>query len=224
MYEWLDRELAEIRTKRFHLVDGPASDTLREAVRASPLPAPPSYVEFVLRFGNAMLYRISGLDFYRLRVFAAPHDVESRSGEPLLYTGGYDETCAYLREETLAPVAEVPIFESTQAGTRKAANSFEEWLTTRAARARRRYSRKEWAEVLRGPPPFTEAELAVVEARRRFTWRVVGATPGGEIMYEVNNGSDRTLPYLSIGIRGRAGKLHGGYGFPWATLRLGKGQ
>jgi len=38
MFEWLDQELAEIRTKRFHVVDGPATDGLRQAVLASPLP------------------------------------------------------------------------------------------------------------------------------------------------------------------------------------------
>jgi hypothetical protein len=115
MFECLDQELAEIRTKRFHVVDGPASDSFRAAVLASQFPAPPSYVEFVLRFGNAKLYRMTGLDFYWLRVFAAPFDVESRSGEPLLYVGGYDESCAYVREETLVAGSEAPIFESTAA-------------------------------------------------------------------------------------------------------------
>jgi hypothetical protein len=123
----------------------------------------------------------------------------------LLYIGGYDESCAYLKEKTLRRGAEAPIFESTEAGVRKAADSFEEWLTARATRARRRYKRKEWAEVLRGPPPFTAEELAVVEARRRFTWQVVGVTPTGEVLYEVTNGSNRHLPFLSIGIRGKVG-------------------
>jgi hypothetical protein len=165
---------------------------------------------------------MTGLDLYWLRVFAAPHDVESRAGEPLLYIGGYDESCAYLREETLGPGAEAPIFESTQAGVRKVADSFEKWLTARAARARRRYKRKEWAEVLRGPPPFTAQELAIVEARRQFTWRVVGVTPSGEIMYEVSNDSDRQLPFLSIGIRGRTGKLQGGVWLPVGHIAPGQ--
>jgi hypothetical protein len=222
MFEWLDQELSEIRTKRFHVVDGPASNDLREAVLASPLPAPPSYVEFVLRFGNAKLYRMTGLDLYWLQVFAAPRDVESRAGEPLLYIGGYDESCAYFREEKLVAGREAPIFESTDMRIRKAADSFEEWLAARAVRARRRYKRKEWAEVLRGPPPFTAEELAVVQARRQFAWRVVGVTPSGEIMYEVSNGSDRQLPFLSIGIRSRSGKLKGGVWLPVAHIAPGQ--
>ena len=122
-FEWLDRELAEIRSRRFHVVDGPASKAFRKAVLGSPIPAPPSYVEFVLRFGNAEPYRMTGLDLYWLQVFAAPHEAESRRGEPLLYIGRYDETDAYLREKTLAPHTEAPIFESTESGLRRAANS-----------------------------------------------------------------------------------------------------
>lgn len=222
MFEWLEQELAAIRTKRFHVVDGPASDDLRAAVLDSPLPAPPSYVDFVLRFGNTKLYRMTGLDLYWIRVFAVPQEVESRAGEPLLYVAGYDESCAYFREKTLRRGAEAPIFESTRAGIRKAADSFEEWLTARAARARRRYPRKEWAEVLRGPPPFTAEERAVVEARRLFTWRLVGVAPSGEVLYEVTNGSDRCLPFLSIGIRGRTGDLRGGVWLPVGHVAPGQ--
>jgi hypothetical protein len=222
MFDWLEQELAEIRTRRFHVVAGAASTALREAVLTSPLPAPPSYVTFVLRFGNAKLYRMAGLDLYWLGVFAAPREVESRKGEPLLLIGGYDESCAYLREETVQPGAEAPVYESTKGGIRKAADSFDDWLTARAARARRKYRKKEWAQVLRGPHPFTPQEMAVLEARRQFTWQVVGVTPRGEIMYEVTNNSDRRLPFLSIGIRGRTGKLQGGVWLP--VGHIGPGQ
>jgi hypothetical protein len=222
MFEWLDQELGTIRTKRFHIVDGLATEEFRKAVTESPLAAPPSYVAFVLRFGNAKLYRMAGLDLYWIRVFAAPHAVESRAGEPLLCIAGNDETCAYLKEETLERGVEAPIFESTAAGVRRAAASFDEWVTARATRARRRYKRKEWAEVLRGPPPFTAEELAVVHARRQFQWRLVGTTPDGEVLYEVTNGSARRLPFLSIGIRGKSGHLQGGVWLPVGGI--GPGQ
>lgn len=222
MFEWLEQEVAAVRTGRFHVIDGPASADFRSAVLASPQSAPPSYVAFVLRFGNAKLYRMTGLDLYWMRVFAAPRNVESRAGESLLYIGGYDETCAYLREETLERGGEAPIFESTETGIRKAADSFEEWVAARAARARRRYNRREWAEVLRGPPPFTADELSVVEARRLFSWRVVGVAASGEILYEVSNGSARRLPFLSVGVRGRTGTLRGGVWLP--VGHIGPGQ
>ena len=57
MFEWLDEEISQIKTPKFHLVDGPAPAELRQAVLSSEFPLPPSYREFVLRFGNAKLYR-----------------------------------------------------------------------------------------------------------------------------------------------------------------------
>jgi hypothetical protein len=222
MFEWLDQELAAIRTKRFHVVVGPASDDFRAAVLNSLLRAPPSYLAFVLRFGDAKLYRMTGLNLYWMRVFAAPREVESRAGEPLLYIGAYDETRAYLKEGMLQQGAESPIFESSGVGIRKAEDSFGEWLTVRANRAHRRYKRREWAEVLRGPQPFTDEELAVVRARRLFTWRVVGVTTNGEVLYEVTNGSDSLLPFLSIGIRGKIGNLQGGVCLPVSHICPGQ--
>jgi hypothetical protein len=72
------------------------------------------------------------------------------------------------------------------------------------------------------PPPFTAEELAIVEARRQFTWRVVGVAPGGEVLYEVTNGSNRNLPFLSIGIRGKVGNLQGGVWLPVGHILPGQ--
>ena len=165
---------------------------------------------------------MTDLDLYWLRVFAAPRHAESRAAETLLYIGGYDERCAYFKKEMLVTGIEVPVYESTEAGIRKAAGSFEEWLTASAARARRHYKQRVWSAVLRGPAPFTEEEMAVVQARRRFAWRVVGVTSNGEVMYEIHNGSDRHLSYLSIGIRGRKRELRGGIWLP--VSHIGPGQ
>jgi hypothetical protein len=58
LFDWLEHELATIQTRKFHLVDGPASAELASAIHDSGVPVPPSYLEFVLRFGNARLYRL----------------------------------------------------------------------------------------------------------------------------------------------------------------------
>ncbi len=131
----------------------------------------------MLRFGNAKLYRITDLDLYRLRVLAAPREAKSQIAESLLYIGGYDESDIYFKPETLSPGVEAPIFESEGKSIRKAADSFEEWLTSRADRARLHYTASKWADLLRGPTPFTAEEISVVEARRNFSFRVVGITP-----------------------------------------------
>jgi hypothetical protein len=102
------------------------------------------------------------------------------------------------------------VFEGSRGRLRKAADTFGEWLERRAHAARKRYTKREWADILQGPPPFTPEEWAVVAARRLFRWRVIGVSEAGDLRYEVTNGSGRTLPYLSIGIRSRVGRLAGG--------------
>jgi len=43
MFEWLADEMAKIKTRKFHLVDGPAAPELREAVEESDSGLPLSY-------------------------------------------------------------------------------------------------------------------------------------------------------------------------------------
>jgi hypothetical protein len=179
-------------------------------------------VSFVLRYGNAKLYRTKGLDVYRVYVFAGPRSVEHR-GESLLHIGGYGGGSAYLREKVLVSGAEAPIFESQRGGAmREVAASFADWLSACGTRARATYKKKEWTAVLRGPPPFSARELEIVEARRRFSWKLAGVTPSGELRYEVRNDSDRRLPFLSIGVRDTAGTLQGGVWLPVGHVAPGE--
>ena len=93
--------------------------------------------------------------------------------------------------------------------------------------ARKQYKKSEWGFIENGPPPFTEEELAVVEARKRFRWQVVGVAPNGDLRFEVHNGSDMTLPYLFLGVRGKlrppnSGPLGGGARLPVGSVRPGR--
>jgi hypothetical protein len=59
--------------------------------------------------------------------------------------------------------------------------------------------------------PFSDKQLRIVAARKKFTWQHAGFAPNGDAIFEVFNGSDLRLPYLSIGVQGRGGtKLIGG--------------
>ncbi len=91
---------------------------------------------------------------------------------------------------------------------------------------RKQYEKREWEAIENGPPPFTQEEQAVVEARKRFRWRVVGISPNGDLRFEVHNGSDMVLPYLFLGVRGtlrppNTGPLHGGARLPVGPVRPG---
>ncbi len=152
MFEWLDDEIAQINTRKFHLVDGPASAELRRAVETTEIPLPPSYKEFVLRFGNARLYRYS--TNYYVTVFAGPTAAGGRHGELLVHIGKTWTSYVYFKEALLVEGKESPVFE-------------------------------------------------------------------------IHNGSTITLPYLSVGVRGRlrppnSGPLNGGAYLPVASVRPGE--
>lgn len=226
MFERLVEELARIRTRKFHIVDGPAPHELRQAVLVSSVPVPLSYKEFILRFGNARLYRQGGI--YLVQVLAAPREAHSDEGEPLLHFGQTDLALAYFKETLLVPGCESPVFEWHQEqGLRKTADGFEQWVESKCTAARRLFKKKQWEAIEKGPPPFSEQEKAIVEARKHFRWMVVGVTLSGDLRFEVHNGSTMTLPYLSVGVRGelrppKSGPLNGGVWLPVSSVSPGE--
>jgi hypothetical protein len=226
MFDWLVEEMARIRTRKFHLVDGPAPPELRQVVQEAVIPVPPSYKEFILRFGNARLYRQGSI--YLVQVLAAPREACSDEGELLLHFGRTDMALAYFKEALLVPDGESPVFEWHQEqGLRKTADGFEPWLKARCTAARRFFKKKEWEAIEKGPLPFSERENAIVEARKHFRWKVVGVAPSGDLRFEVHNGSTTTLPYLSVGVRGelrppKSGPLNGGVWLPVSSIPPGE--
>jgi len=209
MYEWLEREIAEIKTRKFHLVDGPADAKLRRAIKSSKLAAPRSFKEFALEFGNAQLYRQDLTGLYWVTVYASMHAKSTAKGEPLFEIGMNQIHYAYFKQELLSGEKESPVFEwIVPAGyLRKAADGFEEWLSNRCKNARKKYSQRRWQEILQGPRPFTERELKIVDARKHIQWRITGITKNGNVKFEVHNGASIALPYLFVGVRDKGGLL-----------------
>lgn len=229
MFEWLEAEMARIKTQKFHRVDGPASAELREAVQSCDFPLPPSYREFVLRFGNAKLYRRSS--YWLVEVYAGPREgeAETKQGEPLIHFGrSASGSMAYFQESLLVASGETPVFEwRYKQGIRRTADNFEAWLLAKCKSARRRFKKKEWEAIEKGPPPFTDHEQAIVAARKLFQWRVVGIALNEDLRFEIHNGSAMTLPYLSVGIRGtlrppNGGPLNGGVRLPISSIGPGE--
>lgn len=221
MFEWLVNEMAKIKTNKFHIVDGTLSPENRELVESTEIPVPPSYKQFVIQFGNAKLYRQgSG---YLVQVYAVPQDALSKKGEALLLFGRTDMGLAYFKESLLVPGEESPVFEwRGHNNLHRTADGFEQWLTSKCNAARKSFKKKRWQQIEAGPPPFSDEEQNIVKARRKYQWRVVGIAPNGDIQYEVHNGSDIVLPYLSIGIRKKNGKPKGGVWLPVASVMPGQ--
>jgi hypothetical protein len=127
--------------------------------------------------------------------------------------------------------AESPVFEWRYASESEVrlADGFESWLQSTFRAAKRRYSRREWRALERGPSPFSEHELAIVAARKLYRWRVVGIADDGSIQFEVHSGSSLELPFLSIGIQGKRrgtadGMLHGRIWLPVDSVPPGEAR
>ena len=207
MFEWLEQEISAIRTPRFHVVDGPAGAKLREAVTQSDIPLSPSYREFVLKFGNAKLYHSAENDGYRIGVFAGPRAATLPDGARIFHLGFHDGASVYVKPGT-SPT-ELPVFEFQSGPEEQAADSFEKWLMEGCAHARNAYEEEKWAEIVRGPDPFTVEEQDVIEARRGIRWRILGIGADGSHIFEVTNASGRVLPVLTLGARSQDRRLNG---------------
>ncbi len=221
-FAWLAEQIKAVKTNNFFVVDGPAKPGLKKRVQGSQLGMPDSYKQFVLQFGNAKLYR--SREQYLVEVFAAPHDIEGTDGEPLWQFGKTDEGPVYFKKaESLHEGMETPVWEwSRQEGFCKAADSFAEWLFDACKLAQRQFNKKRWAEIVAGPPAFSSAEIKIIEARRHFKWSVVGIDPDGDLLFEVFNGSDQTLPYLTLGVRGKQNRIEGGTWLPVSNVAPGE--
>lgn len=206
MFEWLENEISQVRTPQFHMVDGPANANLRKAVIESNLPLPPSFKEFVLKFGNAKLYRNAPNGSYRIGVFAGPRDAILNDETHVFHLGFHDGAKIYVKP--VSYLAELPIFEFEEE-EEKVADNFEEWLIVSCASARKSYGNEKWAEIMRGPEPFTVEEQELIEARRRILWRVLGIDAARNRIFEVTNTGIRALPVLTVGIRSKDGRLNG---------------
>jgi hypothetical protein len=175
MFDWLDQEIKTIKTRRFHVVDGPADPVLRAAVESSEAPIPASYKEFVLRFGNATLYR--KLSYYLIGVLASPRvETHKKRGELYYRIGHYDGSDAWFKASDLSGGNEAPVYQSGGGQIRRVADAFEPWLQRKCKAARATFKKQEWANILAGPAPFTPQESKIVEARLeapldRFSFR-----------------------------------------------------
>jgi hypothetical protein len=219
MYEWLETEISQIKTQKFHIVDGPGSARVEETLKAIGPLLPPSYSLFLSKFGGAKLYR--ELDYHLVGVLASPGEAKDSAGKPLVCIGHYDDAQAYF-ELPLSEGKELPVFEWGSGGLRKVADHFAQWIEKRCRDCRKRIRKADWTNILKGPAPFSAAEKQIMEARKRFEWSVLGRTEDGALRFRIRNGSDLTLPFLSIGVRSLDRTFNGGIFLPISTLEPGQ--
>ncbi len=208
MYEWLEREISEIKSRKFHIIEAEKVGIFLDSSQKMDSSLSPSYVAFISKFGAAKLYR--KLSYYQVGILNPPIEEIFKHGAKLLCIGHFDDAKAYIRPALVDLGNESPVYELTEEGFEQIADSFEEWLTKRCQDARKSYTKKQWKEIVNGPKPFTTKEQAIVEARRQFSWRVIGFDDNGDATIEVRNNSKLVLPYLSVGVRAKDNTLEGG--------------
>jgi hypothetical protein len=202
MYDWLEEELKGIRAKKMFVFSGP---TLEEEIRsfeASTALLPEGYKIFLRRYGEAKLFRHPDANFYRLHVYRLPTLSPGPKGKSLLEFGSTSEAPA-LFDVVGGQIS--PAAEGVRCGMglfpRKVADTFEEWLQKRFFREKRRYPNKVWNEMAMGAKPFTEEEGKVASAVGKFEVRKLGVASDGKVQFQVYNGSDTLLPYLTVPLK-----------------------
>ena len=202
-FGWLEDQIKLVKTNNFFVVHGQASKIMKRRIETSPLGVPWRYKEFAIQFGAAKLY--CSRQQYLVEVFQAPHELKTSDGDDFLQFGKTDESPAYFKvAELREDGAEIPVYEwNSEDGIHKAYSGFESWLVESCRLARRQFKKKRWEEVINGPPPFTEDEMKIIKARRLFKWRVVGIAEDGDLLLDISNESNMSLPYLSVGVSGK---------------------
>lgn len=197
MFEWFDELRSQVKNPLFFVLTPVGSLSPDDRAR---LPA--AYTEFLAKYGAARLFRERGYYLVGVRAPAeAPGD--------WLHIGHYHSAIAGLRRQDLVPDSDAPVYEIDGGRAKPTGLSFEAWLKHRCASARKSYSVAEWKRDVAAPKPFTEYEAHLVKGRQRFEWRHVGFDPSGEARFEVHNGSDVTLPFLTIGARSKDNRIDG---------------
>jgi len=194
MYEWLKEQLDQIRWPDFHVIK-PSREALDRNL-------PPSYLAFVQQYGAAKLYLLG--NYYQIGVYSPPQWARLAVGE-VLGIGYWLSTDAYFKTAELAEGREAPVYEMTDGELEEVASDFASWLEACALEAANEYQQDQWMRLQRGPDPFTPEEQSLIEARRKFSWKFVGAGPENSLRFSVRNGSDRILKALTVGVKARDG-------------------
>ena len=161
--------------------------------------------------------------YYLIRIFDRPTIETDRSGTVFLEFGGFDSYSAMFHFDRLKETGDSPVYQDNSLRY-KEKGSFADWLENRANKARKHYTKKEWRQILAGPAPFSLEEEQIVRARSKYKWKKAGVTPDGQLLVEVTNESDMTLPFLTFNVTLVHRDLVGGICLPVSSIAPGQTQ
>jgi hypothetical protein len=215
-FSWFDKEMKRVKWSTFYVT---RRNFTLESLRNLGLhqeDLPEDYLTFLLKYGEALLFRkFSSMDSHYMSVLA-PSLVTQHTSVPMLLIGGYwTEGRAYLIQD------EIGVYSNSGTRPTKISESFEAWFCSRFNRGKRQYKSAEWKTLESPPRPFSPAEEAIAKALPRYSFKKVGVDPGGNVLIEVHNGSDQLLDWANVGVRAKD-ILEGGAIIPVGHIRPGE--
>lgn len=207
-FEWFRRELAQIQSRRFHLFEPVAADELRYRHAGADVELTGPYADFLFEFGLARLFTdhrdAPVVSVYPLKEFRR-HDCAD--GTHFIGFGFRGQQSVWFDEAAILSTGQSAVFTVNKQAGKLLCEAFDEWLHQACDWARAKYSATQWKKIVAGPPPFTPEQLAIVEARKAFEWKLAGFADNGDALFEVSNRSSRSLPWLTLGIRDKSRKV-----------------
>jgi len=196
-WDWFEEELARMRTLRYLWTRVP--ETPIPLPRLSEWPRlPPEYAEFVARFGLTKIIRETALS-YSLHVFREPRKVIEAKGMTLVLCGVTASGYICFRMEGTSGVCRPTVHLWREDGACvDTGESFTVWFAREFLRLKRKIGIRRWRTLCAGPAPLTEEEATVVDARKRFEWRVIDSTTPGCPRIRITNRSERRLPFVTV--------------------------
>ncbi len=208
MYKWLNKELSEVKWRKFFVFKGGVDPRAIAELEEQFAPLPIDYKRYLLERGDSRLFRCLVHGWYNFAILGNPQTQSGRDGETLLLIGFYKGCSAYFRKSNNTNEIEPCVLEGVRPALRRVAGSFGEWLKKRLESSRKLYKKSEWKHIAKGATPFSDEELRIVDALKDYDFEKTGISPDGNLLIRVHNGSSMKLHYLTAGARAK-GRLEG---------------
>lgn len=200
-FEWLRRECALIKSKRFHIFDKISSDEIDYSKGNDTFELTGTYPCFLKEFGWARLFTDHN-DAPVISVYPLKDYRRYLCEDGSVYIGfGYRAgTSVFFDEAEICSSGTSRVYVVSKKRAKLLAPDFSEWLHSAYDWVKGKHSHKKWEGIVAGPPPFSDEEERIAQARELVSWRFVGYADDGDALFEVSNMSDIVLPFLTIGV------------------------
>jgi hypothetical protein len=203
-FNWLRAELCLIKSQTFHEFIPLCEDDYLYTHGEVVVSVKGDYSDFLREFGWTNMFKGWGdlidipLIVYPLKEYRREH---LKDGGVFVAFGDRGAQHVFFDESKILSGEPSAVFIISKSSAKEIYASFSEWLKASYEWARAKYSRRQWALVIKGAAPFSDAEQEVATARSSFKWKNIGFSDSGDAIFEIHNCSNMTLPFLSIGVK-----------------------